>query len=138
MNASKLSQSQNNFMAKELSTTTIATELFAVQEQKAVIEAREKELKDTLLASLKAQGVGFVRLDNGTSFTRSHRETLKVKDEEKARKWAEDHNCLKIDNAKAMRILRRELKLPKFFTRVIGEDYLSVRKKEQQEDEGDE
>jgi len=115
-------------MAKEISNITLATQLFAVQEEKAVIEAREKELKDTLLASLKAQGVGFVRLDNGTSFTRSHRETLKVKDTEKAGVWAEKNDCFKIDTAKAFKILRRDLKpLPKFFERVIGEDYLTVK-----------
>jgi hypothetical protein len=116
-------------MAKQdLSNITLATQLFAVQAEKTAIEAREKELKDALLASLTKQGVGFVRLDNGTSFTRSHRETLKVKDEEKARAWAEENYCLKIDTTKAMKILRREMKMPKFFTRVIGEDYLTVKR----------
>ncbi len=123
-------------MTKEISTVTLATELFAVQEQKALIETREKELKDTLLASLKAQGVGFVRLDNGTSFTRSHRETLKVKDTEKASAWAEKNDCFKIDTTKAFKILRRDLKpLPKFFERVIGEDYLTVKRTGDQDDE---
>jgi len=115
---------------KEISTVTIATELFAVQEEKALVEAREKELKDVLLGQLKAQGVGFVRLDNGTSFTRSHRETLEVVDEAKAQKWAEDNNCYKIDTTKAWRILRREMKLPKFFARKIGADYLTIKRKD--------
>jgi hypothetical protein len=114
----------------QLSNVTIATELYAVQEQREIIEAREKELKDALLASLKTQGVSFVRLENGTSFTRSHRETLKVKDEAKAVAWAEKNYCMKIDTAKAMKILRRELKMPSFFTRAVGEDYLTVKRGE--------
>ena len=120
--------SSQSSMKKELTSTTLATQLFAIQEEKEALEAREKELRKALLTSLQEQGVKFVRLDNGTSFTRSHRETLKVKDEEKARAWAEEHYCLKIDTTKAMQILRREMKLPKFFTRVIGEEYLTVKK----------
>lgn len=110
---------------------TLATELFDVLKEKALIEKREEQLRGALLTSLKEQGVGYVRLDSGTSFTRSHRETLKVVDEEKARAWAEEHYCLKIDTAKAMKILRRELKMPKFFTRTIGEDYLTIKSKTQ-------
>lgn len=119
---------------KEVSNVTLATQLLVVQEEKAVIEKREKELKDALLASLKAQGVGFVRLDNGTSFTRSHRETLEIVDEAKAQKWAEDNNCYKIDTTKAWKILRREMKLPKFFARKIGADYLTVKRAGEKED----
>lgn len=118
----------------ELTQITLATQLQAVQQQKAVIEAQEKNLKGELLRLLKEQGVGFVRLDDGTSFTRSHRETLKVKDAKKAQEWAEENNCIKIDTTKAMKILRRELKLPKFFTREIGEDYLSIRRKNESDE----
>lgn len=107
---------------------TAAENLYAVQEQIKFLQEREDELKAELIANLKEQGVSHVRLENGTTFTRSHRETLKVKDEEKAWKWATEHNCLKIDSGKAMTILRRELKMPKFFTRVIGEDYLTIKK----------
>ena len=55
-------------------------------------------------------------------------ETLEVVDEVKARAWAEEHNCFKIDTGRAMQILRRELKMPKFFKRKIGADYLTVKK----------
>jgi len=121
--------------ANQITNATLATQLYVVQQEMAALKEREDELKSTLLTSLKDQGVGFVRLDNGTSFTRSHRETLKVKDEEKARAWAEDNYCLKIDTTKAMKILRREMKMPKFFTRVIGEDYLTVKRTTESDEE---
>lgn len=113
---------------KAITTVTMATELFAIIEEKKLLEEREEALRDKLLASLKGQGVGFVRLDNGTSFTRSHRETLKVVDEAAAKNWAETHYCMKIDTAKAMKILRRELEMPECFERKIGADYLTVKK----------
>lgn len=107
--------------------TTVATELHAVQGQIEFLQERETELKTALLENMQTQGVTFVKLEDGTTYTRSHRETLKAKDEEKARVWAEENNCLKLDTTKAMKILRRELKMPKFFTRVIGDDYLTVK-----------
>jgi len=115
---------------KQLAKTqdlTVATELHAIQGQIAFLQEREDELKAALLENLKNQGVSHVRLEDGTTYTRSHRETLKVKDEAAATKWAVENGCMKIDTGKAMKILRREFKLPKFFTRVVGEDYLTVK-----------
>lgn len=106
---------------------TLATRLRTIQAAKAIMEAEEKEVRDGLLASLKNQGVKSVKLEDGSVFTRSTRSTLKVKDPTKAWIWAEEHTSLKIDTAKAMKILRRELKLPKFFEKVDTE-YLTVRK----------
>jgi len=61
---------------KAITNVTLATELFAVLKEKDALEEREKGLREKLLTNLKQQGVAFVRLENGTSFTRSHRETL--------------------------------------------------------------
>lgn len=123
-------------ITKEISNVTLATRLYALQQQRELIETQEKAVKDLLLASLKEQGVGFVRLDDGTTFTRSHRESLKVVDEVKAEKWAEDNNCWKLDTTKAFKILRRDLKpLPKFFKRVVGQDYLTVKRKGDKDEE---
>lgn len=120
-------------MEKKLSNIepqTLAASLYTVREQIAFLKEQEEELEENLLANLKEQGVKFVRLDDGTTFTRSHRETLKIKAgaEDTAFKWAADNTCLKVDTTKAMKILRRELKMPKFFTRVIGDDYLTVKR----------
>lgn len=114
---------------------TLATQLLAIKEEKADIEQREKEVTDALLSLLQAQGVGFVRLDNGTSFTRFHRETLEIVDEVKAHIWAEKNNCYKIDTTKAWKIMRREMKLPKFFKRKVGADYLTVKRAGEKDDE---
>lgn len=114
---------------KELSQVSIATELYQVQQEMTELKEREDELRGVLLESMQKQGVGFVRLDNGTSFTRAHRESLKIKDTQKATAWAEKHDCLKVDTTKAFKILRRELKpLPKFFERVVGDDYLTIKR----------
>lgn len=120
---------------KAVSNVTVASELFAVLEEKKVLEKREEALREQLLQSLQEQGVGFVRLDNGTSFTRSHRETLKVLDENAAREWAENNYCVKIDTTKAMKILRREMAMPACFERKIGADYLTVKKGGEAEDD---
>lgn len=121
---------------KAINNVTIASELFAILEEKKTLEVREDALRETLLKSLKEQGVGFVRLDNGTSFTRSHKETLKVVDEAAAKEWAENNYCMKIDTSRAMKILRKDLApLPEFFERKIGVDYLTVKKGGEAEDD---
>jgi len=114
---------------------TVATELHAVQGQIAFLQEREDELKSALLENMKGQGVTFVKLEDGTTYRRSHRESLKVKDEAKAEKWADDNNCWKLDTGKAMKILRRELKLPRFFDRVKGTEYLTVKHGDEDNDE---
>ncbi len=113
---------------------SLAESLYTIQEQMASLKEREDEIKEQLIVVLQKTGVGFIRLDNGISFTRSHRETLETADEEKAREWAEKNNCLKIDTTKAWKILRREMKLPKFFKRKVGADYLTVKRAGEKED----
>ncbi len=113
---------------------SLAESLYTIQEQMAALKEREDEIKEQLIVVLQKTGVGFIRLDNGISFTRSHRETLETADEEKAREWAEKNNCLKIDTTKAWKILRREMKLPKFFKRKVGADYLTVKRAGDKED----
>lgn len=108
---------------------TLATELHAIVIEKEALEKREEAIREKLLSNLKAQGVDFVRLENGYSFTRAHRETIKpvFGKEPQATKWAEENNCLKLDTAKASKILKRQFHLPEFFERVIGAEYLTVK-----------
>jgi len=105
---------------------TLASELATIEGQMAFLEDQASELREALLANLQHQGVTFVRLEDGTTYRRSHRDTLKVKDEAKAEAWADEHGCWKLDTGKAMKILRRELKLPRFFERVKGKEYLTL------------
>lgn len=109
---------------------TLATRLRGIQSAKANLEAQEKEVRDALLGSLKKQGVTSVRLDDGTSFTRSFRASLKVKkgQEKKAEAWAAENYSLKVDTAKALKIFRlTQSNIPKFFEKSDTE-YLTVRK----------
>lgn len=113
----------------KLSPPTLATQLHDVQKQLEVLEEQEKSIKAELIATLKKQGVKSIRLEDGTTYTRSHRESLVIKDDTKALEWAQSYNVMKIDTGKAMQVLRRELKLPKFFGIKKGEEYLTVSKK---------
>lgn len=113
---------------------TLATRLHTVQSNIRELKLMEETLKDELMANMKEQGVKTIKLDTGVTFIRAERQTLKVKDEEKAALWADKNNCWKIDTTKAFQILRREIKLPKFF-KVDTTEYLSI-KSSTQSDEG--
>lgn len=106
---------------------TIAANLLGVQEQIKFLQEREDELKSQLLENLKKQGVRSVRLSDGSSYTIAERSTLKVVDEAKAKEWLDEHYCWKADTAKALQILKRELKMPKFFKRQSTE-YLTIKR----------
>lgn len=118
---------KNKIVAAE--PLTVAEQLYGISEQIAFLEEQEKELKNKLLDSLKAQGVKFLKLNNGVSYSVEHKTMLKVKDERKAFMWAGLNNCLTVDMVKARQILRRELKTPPFFKVEKGADYLKVTKK---------
>jgi hypothetical protein len=118
----------------QLQPTTMASELFAVQQTLAPLVAREKELKESLFLSLKKQKVRSVKLDDGTLYTIAVRGTLEEKDKEKARDWAEKNYCLKLDTTKALKILRRELKLPRFFA-IKKTEYLVIKRPNETTDE---
>lgn len=107
---------------------TLAEKLFTLEEQRAFIEQQEDEVRGELLANLQEQGVKFVKLTNGTSYSVEYRTDLKVKKgkEEKAFAWATENNALKVDTTKARQILRRIIKLPPFFELKKGAEYLKV------------
>jgi len=117
-------------MAKQPTQITAATELSAVQAEISALQEREKKLKTALLTNLKKQGVKSIRLADGSSYTIAERQVLKVKagEEDAAQLWAEDNYCMKIDTAKALKIVRRSLKKPPKFFVVGSTEYLTVRK----------
>ncbi len=116
-------------MQKNLAPTTTATQLYEVQSEIHALQEQEKKLKDKLLKNLKQQHVKSVKLEDGTVFTIAERQSLKVKagEEDAAQLWAEDNYCMKIDTAKALKILRRTLKkLPSCFS-IASTEYLTIR-----------
>ena len=118
---------------KTLATTeapTLATQLQLVETEMDILDEKRIELRKRLLDILKSQHVKSIKTEEGVVFTRSHRESLKVKSgmEEMARVWADDNFCVKIDLARATAILRRQLKLPKFFMIEKGAEYLTISK----------
>ncbi len=119
---------EKTLKTKEDQSVSIASNLFQVQEQIAFLKEQEDEYKAALLETLKRQGVKSVRLENGTNFTVAHRETLKIKNPEKAEPWLDENNCWKPDTTKATAILRRQLKLPSFFRIEKGEPYLTIKR----------
>lgn len=113
---------------------TLATRLHGIEKLKANLEAEEKQIRTTLLERLQKQGVKHIRLDDGTTYTRSFKTTLKAKDKEKALVWATKNNALSVDTKKAREILRRQLKLPTFFKLEKGKEFLQVRRPGELED----
>ncbi len=110
---------------------TIANQLQIVQNTLKALEVEEKKLKEVLLESLKKQGVKSVKLENGTQFIRAEKQTLTVKPgfEEEVQLWSEDFNCMKLDTAKALKILRRSLKKPPKWAAIRETEYLTIRTK---------
>lgn len=107
---------------------TIAETLSVVMARIATLEEEEKKLRAELFDNLKRQGVKSVKLEDGTLFVITERQTLKVKDPEKAFAWAMENPQarMKIDTAAALSVFRKELKMPKFFTKVTTE-YLTIK-----------
>jgi hypothetical protein len=122
-------------MARAIKPVTVATELYAVisakkalMEQLKPLEDREEELRSVLLANLKQQGVKHLKLDSGAMFVRAFRTTLKVADDAAAMVWATERRSLKVDTAKALKIIRLSGDdIPECFERQDTE-YLTVKR----------
>lgn len=107
---------------------TLAAQLYTVQGQIAFLKEQEDALKESLMELMKSQGVKTLKLEDGTLFMRSERQTLKIKDEEAAKGWLDENYCWKPDTGKALQLVRRSLKkLPKFFS-VSTSEYLTIKK----------
>ena len=115
-------------MSKEIVQTqemTVASKLYSIQREIALLKEDEEILKAELLKKMKDQHVKSVKLDDDTMFIIAERQTLKIKDKQSAFNWALENNSLDVDTTKAWKILRRELKLPKFFI-VNKSEYLRI------------
>lgn len=115
---------------KELATIepkSLAAQLWGIEQELERLTEVKDEIRDKLLESLQSQSVKFIRLDNGDSYSVAERQTLKVKDVAKAEKWAEDNSCWKLDTTKILKIVRRELKMPKFFG-IESKQYLTIKR----------
>lgn len=112
---------------------TLAQTLMKIQSQKELIEIAEKQVKAELLDILKMQGVRRVDLEDGRMYIRVSKSTLSIVAgfKDKAYKWAETNNALKVDTGVVKDILKRTGrldKLPQGFKRTDTE-YLRVAKK---------
>ena len=113
-------------LTKTNENLTLAEKLYTLDQQVDFLKEQQEEVRAELLANLHSQGVKFVRLTNGTSYSAEYRTTLKVKNLEKALNWATKNNCLTVDIPKARQILRHEMKTPSFFKVEKGTEYLKV------------
>ena len=123
-------------LAQEISVEqkryTIAQELYDIEHDIELFDARAKLLRAELLENLTSQGVRRIDLQSGDSYVVSKRQTLEVKDVAKAEAWADSNSCWKLDTTKAWKVLRRELKLPKFFG-VKETEYLTIKRSKEEE-----
>lgn len=100
----------------QTTAASLASQLHTAIFHRKEWEAEEKKLRDQLLDNMKKQGVKTVKLDDGTLYVRATRSTITVVDDKAADEWAKQNNCLKVDTAKALKIVRlRQEDLPKFF-----------------------
>lgn len=106
---------------------TVASRLKVLQQEIKTLQDEEDALRAELLAQLKTQNVKSLRLEDGTIFTISHRETLKPKNIEKAFAWAQENNALTIDLKKAREILRHSIKTSSFFKIEKGNEFLIIK-----------
>lgn len=88
---------------------SLATQLHEIEEGIALDEARAKVLRELLLENLQSQGVKFVRLANGDSYTVAERNNLVIKNQISATKWAMENPeaRMKLDTSKALEIAKQ-------------------------------
>lgn len=116
-------------MAKKtkLSSAALAENMASLKAKMTSMQMEYDEMAAELLTRMKGEGMSQLGI-----FYRSLRQTLKVTDINAAMVWAQDKNVLKIDTAKAMKLIKREFEVPAFFA-VKEVEYL--RTKTQQEEE---
>ena len=113
----------------KISPVTTANELFAVQEEIAVLEKRADALKAALLENLQTQGVRRVDMANGKQYIVIEKSTVSMVAgfKDKAEAWAKRHKAMKVDTAKVKEMFEDKLdKLPEGF-KVSTTEYLTVR-----------
>lgn len=104
----------------ELNPAEIADHMAKLRAERLAIESLYKMLSEQLLKVLKEEG----RQREGI-FIIKEKQTLKITDDAKAVEWAQDKNVYKIDTAKAMRVIRRQLEIPEGF-KIEKTNYISV------------
>jgi len=118
---------KNSVAEVQVQPLTLAEKVFTLDEQISFLTEQRDEAKAELLMNLQKQGVKSVKLNNGTTFIRTERQTLKITPGTQATAWLDEHYCWKPDTSKAMEILRRELKLPRFF-KINRTEYLTIKR----------
>lgn len=118
-----------NQIVEELSK--IRQTIAAAKENLKPLEEQEEALRDALVKELQAKQMKTVNSElTGELYTRAERFNLKIKDEEKATKWATEHGFIKVDTSAAMKYFRTptaEMPEKRGFE-VETTEYLSIRK----------
>lgn len=120
--------------SKELASVQpipLAAELYEVEHTLAIFEKRRDEIRDRLLKSLLAQGVQFVRLENGDGYSVAHRSKLVVKNTRSAQAWALENPeaRMKLDTGAALKVAKMGSKI---FT-VEDSPYLKITRAKDEE-----
>ena len=99
---------------------TLEDKLYNVRQKILALTELSKKYSTQLLEDFKTK-----KVRRGSRFKISLRQTLKVTSPEAAKKWAEERNCMDIDTAKAMRLIRREFTVPEGFA-INQTEFLSM------------
>lgn len=109
----------------ETPQTTLASELYQLEDEANLLDAKIKAIRTELLETLQKQKVRRVDLENGDSYIVYPRNKLVIKDKMASIKWATENPeaRMKIDNAAAIEVaLTGKLK----WAKVEKEEYLRI------------
>lgn len=112
---------------------TIAADLHKVREQLAAVEQHaapyrehESQLREEMLVALKRERLATLKTDDGFSYVRAFRSSLGITDLDAALKWATVNHAVKVDTARAAKLLKGAGALPDGFEQLDTE-YLTIK-----------
>jgi hypothetical protein len=104
----------------------IRSRLEEIDEQAQPLKELESQLREEMLLALRRERLATLKTDDGFSYVRAFRSSLGITDLPAALKWASSHDALKVDTARAAKLLKGAGALPNGFEQQETE-YLTIK-----------
>lgn len=87
---------------------TLAAQLWGIEQELERLTEMKDEIRNKLLKSLSTQGVKFIKLENGDSYTVAERNNLVIKNEISATAWAMENpeSRMQLNKTKALEVAK--------------------------------
>lgn len=125
---------------KDISLVALADQLETILDKKEAlkaklvpIEEKEEKIRQTIVNSLLANGLQYIKTSSGLSFgIVQGRKTYEIVKEKEAIEWAQESypGLLTLRKADLAKVLKPMLSVPPFFAEKVGEPHLAVRTQE--------